>query len=100
MPLNLSTPATVTPAITATAFNITSFGVNVRDGIMDVTYYSGNFDNSTPPVFTPIGEPRNIHLEGATFGAMLAANPTLYPSLKAILYGLVMTHEGVSGTVV
>ena len=97
MPLNLTTPATVVPAVTASAFNVVSFDVNVRDGILDINYQAGE---DVAGVFTPIGVSRVLHVEGAGFGAMLAANPTLYPSLKALLYGLIMQHEGVSGTVV
>ena len=100
MPLSLETPATVVPAVMATAFEVQGFAVNVFQEIMDVTYSYGTMSSDTPPVFVPQGNTINLHLEGDAFTAFVAANPTLYPAIKAALYAAIEADQGVSGTVI
>ena len=97
MPLALNTPAIIKPEVTATAFEIQGFEVNVSGRVMDVQYMFGTMDMNT---FIPQGDALNLHIEGADFLDFIITNPALYPAIKSALYALIEAKQGVSGTVI
>lgn len=96
MPLRFDNP--VTTQIVLNSSEVQGFSINNKAGIMDIQYYDGNLDVNN--VFTPVGELKNLHIEGNDFTAILIANPTLYPMLKNIVNNLVAQSKGLTGVVV
>jgi hypothetical protein len=96
MPLALNIPTVIKPEVTATAFEIQGFEVNVSGRVMDIQYMFGTMDVNT---FIPQGDSLNLHIEGQEFLDFIANNPMLYPSIKSALYTLIEAKQGVSGTI-
>ena len=100
MPLITSQPVNLTNPVLATAFSILSFTVDVDGQSVNIVYQAGSVDSATPAVFTPAPNLPNqeIALSGATFAAMLSANPALYPAIKAALYGAIEQAHSITGS--
>lgn len=93
MPVSYATP--IVSTLTINASEAQGLSVNNKGRILDIPYYDGNLNGV---IFTPIGEMKNLHIEGAAFDAVLAAYPTLYPTLKGIINTLIAQSKGVAGT--
>lgn len=97
MPLNLTAPVNIVTPQTAEAINVIGFSVNNDQKIIDVVYEMGNYINS---VFTKVGDRKTLHMNSSEFTTFLTNNPTLQPMLKSVLYGIIMSREGLAGTIV
>lgn len=99
MPLVANADIEVSTPVTATAFNVLAFTVEVQEQTIHVVYQCGNMDASTPPVFIPSpGIPnRELKLSGSDFVAVLVEKPLLYPAIKSVLYGAIEAAHGISG---
>ena len=105
MPLNLSTPAIVTPAadaVTATQFDAIQIVAGVSPLFPDshgltVIYAAGNVDANGN--FVQVGANRQAVLSSADFSALLAAAPDVQAAVKNMALGVIAKAEGVTGTI-
>ena len=62
-----------------------------------ISYVAGNVVNN---IFEQVGGSQSLSLNEAQCSTLLASQPTLYASVKALLYPAIEQQYGVTGTVV
>ena len=96
---NIAQPQNVT-AFEITQVILTTDIANNTLASAQISYVSGNISSDTPPIFEQVGGTQSLSLNEAQLSRVLAAQPTLYNSVKALLYPAIEAQYGVAGTVV
>ena len=102
----LTVPQTnIAQPLNVTAFEIVQAIVTVdvpNDTLasLQLSFVAGNMSADTPPVFQQVGSTQSVSLGEAECTQLLAANPTLYATLKMLLYPAIEQQLGVTGTII
>ena len=96
---NIAQPVNIT-AIEIVQTTATVDTVNDTLASLQISFIAGNMSEDTPPVLIPVGGTQTLSFGEADCNQLLTAQPTLFSTLKALLYPAIEQHLGVMGTVV
>jgi hypothetical protein len=91
----------VAPVVNATVFEISKllFTINpvtLKIDSMTINYIAGNM-SGTPPALIQVGTEQTIEFDESECEALCKEQPTMYPTIKSVVYGVIQKAKGVTG---